>query len=71
MGYLMALVQCWACGQMFTCNPLKVPSIRVGGEREPICENCVTRANEMRAKNGMPLIEPAPDAYTYASEDDL
>lgn len=66
MGFMSALSACYGCRQVFSYNPERVPSIRVNGVREPICESCVEAANPERAKNGLPPIVVLPDAYTGA-----
>jgi hypothetical protein len=63
MAYMAVTGPCIACGRIFTFSPSKVPSVRVEGEREPICERCVPRFNEVRAEQGLPLIVPLPGAY--------
>jgi hypothetical protein len=63
MGYMTAMSACFGCNRLFSYNPERVPSIRVNGEREPICAECVARANPERAKNGLELIVPLPGAY--------
>ena len=71
MGYAMVLGDCYGCGRPFGFNPVRVPSIRINGVRQPICQNCVARANPMRIENGLPPIEPFPDAYEPCDEAEL
>jgi hypothetical protein len=54
-------------------NPVRVPSIRdpKTGQREPICQDCVTRVNPLREKNGLPPIVPHADAYKPVDEREL
>ena len=65
MAYALCMGTCFGCRQPFSFNPVRVPSIRdpKTGEREPVCANCVTRANVQRKKNGLDPIVPMPDAY--------
>ena len=64
MGFMTAMGSCFGCGRLFSFNPDRVPSITPpGGTREPVCKDCVARANVIRAKNGAPLIVPVPGAY--------
>lgn len=63
MAYMHAMSNCFACKQLFTYNPDLVPSIRVNGSREPICQSCVDRVNPMRKANGLEPIVPLPGAY--------
>jgi len=71
MGYMMGMAPCIGCRQVFAFNPIRVPSIRVDGQREPICRNCVERVNPQRVKNGLEPIVPHPDAYEAADEDEV
>jgi len=72
-GYVLAHGYCFSCGALFSFNPRWVPSIRPKHDlpREPVCRACVENANTVRAANGLPLIEPHPEAYEPASELDL
>ena len=36
-GYVTGYGDCIVCARPFTFNPVRVPSITVNGEREPIC----------------------------------
>lgn len=71
MGYMLCQSACFGCGCLFSYNPDLVPSIRVNaqgqqdpaGEREPICRNCVDRANPKRLANGLEPIRVPPGAY--------
>jgi hypothetical protein len=71
MGYAYCTSACIGCGQIFSYNPMRVPSIRVKGEREPICQNCVDRANPRRIRNGLEPIVPHSDAYEPCDETEL
>lgn len=71
MGWVSCLGACCICERNFTYNPLRVPSIRVRGTREPICEDCVRRANVIRKERGLDEIVPAPDAYEAIREKEL
>jgi len=71
MGYAFAAAACIGCNRVFTFNPMRVPSITINGSREPICGDCVERANPLRLKNGLPPIEPLPDAYEACDESEL
>ncbi len=64
MPYMFLIAECVACGATFTCNPELVPSIRVGGKREPICRVCHARWNEIhRTSQGLAPEEARPGAY--------
>jgi len=71
MGYVFATGTCIGCNKFFTFNPVRVPSIRIDGDRKPICATCVERANPMRKANGLAPIVPAPDAYRECAEEEL
>jgi hypothetical protein len=73
-GYF-AYGTCWSCGNSFTFNPHRVPSIPVdpasgkvtprteGGVRQPLCRSCCERANLMREAEGLPPWDVSDDAY--------
>jgi hypothetical protein len=71
MGYAFVTSSCIGCHRLFSYNPLRVPSIRINGVREPICRTCVERVNPQRIKNGLEPIVPAPDAYDPIDESEL
>ena len=74
MGYASLICPCASCGAMITCNPNTVPSIRVGGvgEKQPICEACFNRWNEIhRTSKGLDSIPLAKDAYVGCPEEEL
>jgi hypothetical protein len=71
MGYAFCVGHCIACGRQFTFNPVKVPSVRVEGRREPVCASCVTKANEQRKAAGMEPHFVHPDAYEACNESEL
>jgi hypothetical protein len=71
MGYITAMSPCINCGAIFSYNPLRVPSIRINGVREPICSSCVARVNPIREKNGLAPIVPLPDAYEACDEGEI
>jgi len=62
-GYMFVMGQCFGCGRLFSFNPNKVPSLRINGERQPICRTCIERANPERIKRGLDPIKILPDAY--------
>ena len=87
-GYTIVIGHCFMCKRRFGFNPYRVPSIPIdpvtnrppdlGGdveraEREPLCETCVGRINERRARDGRPLVVILPGAYDPhpAEEDEL
>ena len=71
MGYALCTGYCIGCGYLFNFNPMRVPSVRIKGDRKPICADCVASANPMRVKNGLPPIELLPGAYDACDESEL
>lgn len=71
MGYMMAYSMCYGCKRDFFYHPSRVPSVRVNGHREPICQTCVDRANPLRRANGLEPIVPLPGAYEPADEHEV
>jgi hypothetical protein len=71
MGYAFCYSACIGCNRTFSYNPVRVPSIRVNGVKEPICRSCVERANPERIKKGLAPFVPAPDAYEPVDEQEL
>jgi Fe-S-cluster-containing dehydrogenase component len=67
-GVVFAYGACIGCHRMFWFNPFRVPSCIVDGTREPVCRECVARANPRRIANGLPPIVPLPGAYEPADE---
>ena len=71
MGYVFMTGLCITCGKMMSFNPHKVPSLRVKGEREPVCIDCVNQINTNRQAEGK-LPNPIPkDAYEPMLEEEL
>lgn len=70
-GFVLAIGQCFGCKQNFSFNPVRVPSVIVNGSKEPICQECVARANPLRKANGLKPIVPLPGAYEECEEDEL
>jgi hypothetical protein len=63
MGYVFVFGPCYGCRRVFSFSAERVPSIVVEGVREPICAECVERANRVRIANGMSPIVPLAGAY--------
>lgn len=67
MGYMFVLGRCFTCQRPFTFNADHVPSvpghISGTGTREPVCRDCVEKANPIRVENGLESIRIHPDAY--------
>jgi len=71
MGYAFMVGNCLVCKQMFTFNPVLVPSHRVNGVKEPVCKHCIDAANPVRKKKGLPPLTYAPGAYEPVDENEL
>lgn len=72
MGYAFMLCSCYYCHKSFTCNPMKVPSVKdKDGVKQPICGVCVARWNELRVNAGMCPIPPLSGAYEACEENEL
>ena len=70
MGYMMMVSPCVNCGKTLICNPDAVPSIRVNGTKEPLCENCFNEWNEIhRTSKGLEPVKLNPKAYEPAEEE--
>ncbi len=63
MAWMFVLGNCVNCGKPFSFNADRVPSVVVHGQREPVCRECVERANPLRKKKGLPEIVILPGAY--------
>jgi hypothetical protein len=71
MGYVTCFSPCINCHRPFTYHPNKVPSALINGTREPICRDCVDRANPLRVARGLAPIEVLPGAYESAEESEI
>ena len=70
MGYVVVIVPCVLCKQSFTCNPAKVPSLKVDGVREGMCEPCFYRGQATRKKEGVELWpDPLSGAWDTAADE--
>ena len=69
MGYYTMFASCAGCKRMISCNPNYVPSLVVNGHREPICESCHARWNEIhRTSKGLEPVSLHPQAYKPQEE---
>lgn len=72
MGYAFMIGSCFACGRIFTFNPVRVPSVRdINGIRQPVCRTCVDRINPLRKQKGLPGWVVVSDAYEACDESEL
>jgi len=71
MGYAFVIGPCLVCKKPFTMNPVRVPSFKVDGVREPICKPCMSHVNKKREENGLPPHSIHNDAYEACDEMEL
>ena len=71
MGYVLMTSACISCGNIVTYNPMKVPSVRVNGKREPLCRTCADRLNDEFEKRGKERVPIQPDAYEACPEEEM
>ncbi|MDQ3254389.1 MAG: hypothetical protein M3R15_10860 [Acidobacteriota bacterium] len=70
-GYAICTGTCYGCKQLFTFNPLYVPSLTIDGVRWAFCRACIERANAIRKDKGMPPLEVHPRGYEPLPEEEL
>ena len=64
MSYVFVYGECVSCRTPIAFNPDYVPSIRVNGEREPLCRACHARWNDLhRTSKGLEPFALSPRAY--------
>ena len=64
MGYMTCIAECVGCAKTIGCNPSYVPTIRIKGEKEPLCAACVARMQERQKEAGVDVWpDPHPEAY--------
>lgn len=71
MGYVICHGTCCACGNVMGFNPLRVPSIRIDGVKQPVCATCMGWLNDNRVAKGLAPVAIAPDAYEAIPEEAL
>jgi len=69
--FAFVIGSCVSCARTFSFNPVRVPSVRVNGVREPVCRACVEAANPERVRRGLAPISLSPDAYEPCHESEL
>lgn len=65
MGYIAVIGQCLCCKRPFSFHPNKVPSLN----GEPVCKECVDKANPIRIQKGLPPITYSDDAYETGQDE--
>jgi len=69
MGVIFIFTTCVNCRTPMSCNPEKVPSLVLDGVREPLCEACFHKWNQIhRTSKGLEPVPLHPDAYTPMDE---
>ena len=68
MGYISMIAYCIACKTLIQFNPHKVPSLVVNGVKEPLCESCANRWNQLHPENARPILK---GAYEPADENEI
>jgi hypothetical protein len=79
MAFMSGMSECLVCSEIFSYNPLRVPSFRVrwfddggerhfiiderGGQLEPVCAGCMAKVNEQRKARGWQPFPILPGAY--------
>ena len=61
VAYMYVMGICCACHREVLCNPTHVPSLRILGEREPLCRGCAVAWHATHRPGQEPAIHP--DAY--------
>ena len=70
-GFVAVMSACYLCHEPFSYHPNKVPSVRVNGKREPICETCIRMVNEARVARGLEPFPILPGAYEGGPEEEI
>ena len=64
MAYMYVLGSCVGCKTPIMFNADHVPSLRVNGTKEPLCESCFCKWNERhRTSKGLEPAPLSPQAY--------
>jgi hypothetical protein len=67
MGFMFVVGDCINCHAPLCFNPDCVPSLRIDGVKQPLCESCFDKWNELhRTSKGLPPLPLHPDAYKAA-----
>lgn len=71
--YVVTWAPCWGCRQVFGFNAHRVPSIVPPGgtDKQPICQQCMDRANAKRAEMGLRPHRILPGAYEPMPAEEL
>jgi len=70
MGYMFLCSSCCACERVIMYNPEHVPSLRIEGNREPLCQVCANKWNHIhRLSKGLEPVPIHPLAYEPQPEE--
>ena len=72
--YALVYSPCIGCGKVFGYNPHRVPSVRIDGERQPVCKECIEAENVKRKRLNdpeLPILIYHPDAYEPIPEEEM
>lgn len=70
--YAFCIGECANCHRPITFNPVRVPSVRVNGVKEPICQGCADQWNQIhRISKGLEPVLIHQDAYEPCEEAEL
>jgi hypothetical protein len=70
--YALLTAPCLCCGRIFASNPMRVPSHRdANGIKQPICQDCFEKINQVRVEKGVPPFALLPGAYEACDEAEL
>lgn len=71
-GYVIIHCECVACRIPIAVNPNYCPSLRINGERKPLCPACHAKWNQIhRISKGLAPIPLHPEAYAPLPESEL
>lgn len=71
MGYAVVVGTCCNCHGFMQFNPIRVPSVRIDGKREPVCKTCIEELNAKRKLVGAEPWPVHPDAYEPVDENEI
>jgi hypothetical protein len=71
LAFVTLTSACFLCGKFFSYNPVRVPSLVVRGQREPLCRPCVEEANRERAAKGLATWTIHPYSYEPVDEQEV
>lgn len=71
-SFAIVYTTCVNCHVPLAINPTYCPSLRINGERQPLCPSCFAKWNEIhRTSKGLEPLPLHPQAYEACSEYEL